>query len=103
MAGIYNPWANPETDETLTGAFATPDLMATGNPLAGGLDAAAPESEIEDDIPGMDDELEDATDPEDMGETETEDTEPAAPVMQALAVIQQQSDVIKMLLEKLKA
>lgn len=93
MAGIYNPWANPETDETLTGMFATPDLMATGNPLAGGLDHEP--------LDEADDELEDASDP--MEDMEPEDVEEPKPMIEALAVIQQQSDIIKMLLEKLKA
>lgn len=103
MAGIYNPWANPETDETLSTPFATPDLMATGNPLSGGSAEGLDHEPMDE----ADDEMEDASDPneemedaEDQGETEPEEPKP---MMEALAVIQHLNDIIKMLLEKLKA
>lgn len=112
MAGIYNPWANPETDETLAGMFATPDLMATGNPRSGG-NADMGEIEMasahESGDPAID-ATEDANDPteeselDDSGEASGGDQQMQAHMnmmSQAMSVIQSQNSVITQLLATL--
>jgi hypothetical protein len=119
MAGIYNPWANPQTDETLTGMFATPDLMATGNPLsggsAGGLDnpddygETDPTNSHEPSDPAADaaEDLSDPTEesePDDMGGDTNDMQQTHMDMMsQAMSVIQSQNSVITQLLATLTA
>jgi len=87
MAAIYNPWADPETEDTLTGQFATPDLLTSGQPL---------------------DSAEDASDPAETAEPDNTETESAAEdapeqliMMQVVDTLQKQNDTLQMLMTAL--